>query len=77
MYDSETKSVRKRNVFSLVLSTPVGTGTGTDDYNTLLNQPSINGYTLSGNVTLANLGLAGVPLAALTIAELTEIIGGD
>ena len=34
-----------------------GSGSGTNNYNALLNKPSINGVTLTGNKTLADLKL--------------------
>ena len=34
-----------------------GSGSGTNNYNALLNKPSINGVTLTGNKTLKQLGL--------------------
>lgn len=66
------------------LSPISGGGSGTSDYNALVNKPSINGNTLSGNKTSANLGLASASQGAkadtalqpgANISELTNNIG--
>lgn len=44
---------------------------GTDDYNSLVNKPSINGVTLVGSLTLADLGIA----SATDLSALAELVG--
>lgn len=44
---------------------------GTDDYNALVNKPSINGVTLVGDMTLADLGIA----SATDLSALAELVG--
>lgn len=39
-----------------------GGGGGTSDYEQLINQPQINGHTLTGNQTSADLGLTTVTI---------------
>lgn len=44
---------------------------GTDDYNALVNKPSINDVTLVGDMTLADLGIA----SATDLSALAELVG--
>ena len=40
-------------------------GSGTDDYNDLINKPSINGVTLQGNKTNDEILISGIPNTTL------------
>lgn len=44
-----------------------GGGGGTTDYENLENKPSINGITLSGNLTSGDLGLPDITVSAVDI----------
>lgn len=48
-----------------------GSGSGTSDYNALLNKPSINGVSLTGNKTLASLGIV-IPVIPTLISAFTN-----
>ncbi len=77
MYKPDTQSIRKGNYHTLTLATPVATGggTGTSDYEKLINKPVINGVEVVGNLTLEDLGIEGdASLQPITIEELDEIL---
>ena len=48
---------RKETKHVLTLATPVAVGSGTGDYDDLINKPRINDVELQGNVSLEDLGI--------------------
>ena len=68
------------NTFTLTLATPlVKDPSSSSDYNDLKNKPSINGVTLSGDLTLEELGIQPAGDYAsepLTPADVDELIDG-
>jgi hypothetical protein len=58
---------------TLTLATPVAKGTGTGDYNDLINKPSIEGVELIGDLTWEDIGIPDCSMKALTIEELDII----
>ena len=77
MYNPDIHSVRSGNMFTLTLTTPAPEkeGSGSMDYDDIINKPTINGVELSGDLTLEDLGLGDVPTSTLTPEELDNIIG--
>lgn len=51
-----------------------GSGTGGGSYNSLTNKPSINGVTLTGQLSLEQLGIEEI--SNLQIEEIINSIGG-
>ena len=49
------------------------TPTGTNNYNNLINKPSINGVTLEGELSLEDLGISQVDISALTEEQMAEL----
>jgi len=66
----------KRSTHTLVLATPVATGSATGNYEDLTNKPSINGVELIGNLSSSDLGIGGggSSLTPLTIADLNALL---
>lgn len=56
-----------------------GSGSGTNDYESLLNRPSINGVELTGNKSLGDLGISIVPTGGSTgqVLKKTSNANGD
>ena len=61
------------------ISAPSSGGSGTNDYESLLNRPSINGVELTGNKSLGDLGISIVPTGGSTgqVLKKTSDANGD
>ena len=75
MYDYDDTQVINGNTFVLTLDYPIvkdSGGGGTNDYNELINKPSINGVELVGNKTSKDLNIDQEQ--GLSDADIDEII---
>jgi len=74
--DSEALILKpKRTTHKLTLATPIAVGTGTGDYEALINKPVINGVEVIGSLSLEDLGITEGVLTPLTISDLTNLLG--
>ena len=63
--------IKKAAPLNIKIAGSGGSGSGTDDYNALLNRPSINGYLLTGNKSAADIGII-IPAAVTRTSQLTN-----
>ena len=56
--DTTYYRIRGNNTWIKIETSGGGGGTGTNDYNALINKPSINGKTVEGNVTSDDIDVA-------------------
>lgn len=65
--------VNGRSRFALTMKTPIARGSGTGNYEDLINKPRLNGVELVGDVSLEDIGLGDVPRVPLSIYDIDMI----